>query len=199
VKRARASRFSLLGVLVCGLGAISCTHSHGSRNAPGIIDVETRPRTEQDREPRDPGENMLQLGYGAFGGGGVAAGAGSSRGYYAVGPEVSLLYGTTSLSHHHDDFLLTPRTGLGLHLGLNALTSEGTALGAAYGEATLRFYSLLGAGAGWAVDVNDRTSGPQLTLRFGDLYLRMTHQLDTSTSVSLGVALHGQHTWVWSR
>lgn len=185
--------------LALALPLASCTLSHSARNAPGIIDVEKRPLTEQDREPRDPGERMIVVSYGAFGGGGVAGGSGSTRGYYAVGPEASVVYGTNPISHRADDLFVAPREGFGLNLGLSALTSEGTKLGSAYGELALRADALLGANAGWAVDVNDRTSGPQLSLRFWDIYVRMTHQLDTSTSLSIGLTLHGQHTWVWSR
>ncbi len=188
-----------LGLAALALGTAACTHTDLPRNAPGIVDVEKRPEADADRTPRDPGEQLVTLSCGAFAGGGVADGTKSARGYYGIGPEISLGYGTRNTSHDAEDLFISPEDGLGLNLGLIALTSEGRGIGPAYGEAAIRWGSLASLGAGWAWDVNDKTHGPQLTLAVAALYLRATHQLDTSTSVSIGLVIKGQHAWIWSR
>jgi hypothetical protein len=172
---------------------------HLARNAPGIVDVTTRPESEVDREPRDPGEQMLVVGYGAFVSGGIAQGSGAAHGSYALGPEASLVYGTSARSHNGDDFFITPESGYGVKLGLAALSSEGKAIWPAYGELVLRQSTIYGLGAGWAWDIDDRTHGPQVTFNVGPLFLRGTHQLETSTSIVVGLLLGGQHAFVWSR
>ena len=187
--------------LAVGLGAsvAACTHTDLARNAPGIVDVTTRPVTEADRLPGDPGEQIVTLSYGARAGGGVASVGGSAHASYGVGPEISLGYGTRDTSHREDDWFVLPKRGVALDIGLTALTSEGRGLGPAYAQAGYRWEGIGGVAAGWAWDVNDRTHGPQLTFDFTIFYARMTHQLDTSTSVSLGLVIKGQHGWVWSR
>jgi hypothetical protein len=192
----RATLAVLTAVAVLTTG---CTHSHLARNAPGIVDVTTRPETDADREPRDPGEQMLVIGYGAFIAGGIAQGGGSAHGSYALGPEASLVYGTSARSHNDDDFFIAPENAFGVKLGLAALSSEGKAVGPAYGELALRGSTAYGLGLGWAWDIDDHTHGPQVTLNLGPLFVRGTHQLETSTSVVVGLLLGGQHAWVWSR
>lgn len=187
------------GLIVLTLGTAACTHTDLPRNAPGIVDVEKRPETDVPQTPRDPGEHLVTVSYGAFAGGGVADGSTPLRGYYGIGPEISLGYGTRDTSHYGDDFWIAPERGLGLNLGLIALTSEGRGIGPAYGEAAVRWGSLATLGAGWAWDPNDKTHGPQLTLLLAILYFRASHQLDTSTSLSVGLMIKGQHGWIWSR
>jgi hypothetical protein len=190
------TRVTLVTLAVLTTG---CTHSHLARNAPGIVDVGTRPETDADRKPRDPGEQMFVVGYGAFVSGGLAQGSGPAHGSYAIGPEASLLYGTSARSHNDDDLFITAEEGYGVKLGLAALSSEGRAVGPAYGELALRRSTIYGLDAGWAWDIDDHTHGPQLTLSVGPLFLRGTHQLDTSTSIVVGLLIGGQHAWVFSR
>lgn len=192
---------ALHGALACVLGAsvAACTHTDLARNAPGVVDVTTRPTTEGERAPGDPGEQIVTFAYGGFAGAGVGSGAGSTHGTYALGPEISVGYGTRDTSHREDDWFVLPERGAVLDVGLTALAYEGNGIGPAYAQAGVRWGELGKVAAGWAWDVDDRTHGPQLTLTFVALYARMTHQLDTSTAVTFGLAIKGEHGWVWSR
>lgn len=177
----------------------ACTHTDLGRNAPGIVDVTTRPSTDADRRPADPGEQMVTISYGALVGGGLASRGSTAHGTYGLGPEISLGYGTRQTSHREDDWFVLPDRGVALDIGLTALSYEGTGLGPLYAQGGFRTGGVGGIAAGWAWDVNDRTHGPQVTVDLTIFYLRMTHQLETSTSVTFGLMIKGQHGWVWSR
>lgn len=189
-------------MLLCALPG--CGHTHLAHNAPGHVDVMTPPAALDRREleqPKDPGERMVVLAAGPFGGGGVAFGGDEdeARGGWAVGPELSVGYGSRERSHHEDDFVVMPDRSLGATLGWTAVTGEGQGVGPIYGE--LYYHELITwLGGGWAWDPDDHVHGPQLTLTTMVLYLRATHLFDGSTQIHGGLMMKlPVHGWVWSQ
>lgn len=179
---------------------IGCAHTHLERNAPGHVDVRAPPEDLRSREPEqpgDPGERLLTASVGAFAGLGWASPA-DGRFDYGVGPELSVSLGERPSSHYEDDFFLLPARSFGLHLGLSAVDAEGSGLGPAFAELAFS-ETLTRLSVGYAVDVGDERNGPQATLAMGPLYLRATHLFSYGTSVHLGLALFGSHSWVWSQ
>lgn len=189
----RVSVFVALLALCTG-----CAHTHLERNAPGVVDVQTRPRTANDRIPQDPGESMLTMSYGGLGGGGVVVHDGAEA-YGELGVELSLLRGIREVSHYDDDFVITPDRAFGASVGWNGLTSQGEGVGPLYAEFALRAWMFAGMGLGWAWDVDDNQHGPQATLSLGPFYARVGHQFGQGTALSAGIVLKNQHSWIWSR
>lgn len=186
--------------------ASGCTHTDLARNAPGHVDPRCPPRTPEERVPVDPGEQHVVIAYGAVGGLGAHV-TGGAPGFAALaGPEVSVLYGRSATSHADPSWVI-PSRAYGLRVGgvwatSNARHDDGARARPSaqiYGEAALRFERVIGAGAGWAVDVDGVGHGPQLTVSAGPLLLRGTHLQRGGTFVVLGVILSGQHAFVWSQ
>lgn len=195
-------------VVVAAAAALlaGCTHTHLDTNAPGHIDPRTRPRTAEEREPSDPGENHVVLAYGPQGGGGAHLTGPSTAAFVAAGAEASLFYGRDDVSHTDDDFF-TPERAYGASVGASFLLSDVRDAGGSlvkpgpqlYAEAAMRRDKAFGLGLGWAVDAKDGATGPQATANAGPLFFRATHLLGTGTFLSVGLVLKGQHTWTWSR
>jgi hypothetical protein len=181
----------VLTVLLSTL-AYACVHADSVHNAPGNVDVRTRPTEARDREPGDPGENMLTVAAGGFGGGGARfPTGGDSKGFSAFGAEISA-FGSTSRTRHVTDFFVTPETAFGMNLGATLLGSNPRGGRPLYAELAGRFNYALGVGVGWNADVGDGTHGPQVTLNAGPLYVRVAHQFGNATFLSVGLVLKGQ-------
>ena len=188
---------ALIALLLSG-----CAHSHGRANAPGNVDVH-RPPEQIDRRnvepPEDPGENMVTLAVGPFGGAGVAFGGDEeARFAYSVGPELGLGFGSRTRSHNEDDFIVFPERSIGANVGWTALSGEGEGVGPIYGEL---FYQELitWLAGGWVWDPDDHTHGPQITLSTLFLYLRATHRFDLATEIQGGISVKLPYSWIWSR
>jgi hypothetical protein len=186
----------VLAVLCSG-----CVHVHRTRNAPGHVDIREPPAAIESvkvERPRDPGENMLALSPGPFVGGGGWAAGNRTGGSYAVGTELSLLYGRSQRSHADDDFLVYPVDSVGVNAGATFASTEGVGLDRLYGELQLA-QSLSGVAAGWAVERRTGASGPQITGFVGPLYVRSTTLLDQGTELTAGLVFKLPVVWVWSQ
>lgn len=189
------------GLLALALSA-ACGHTHSARNAPGNVDVRRPPERIEDETaeaPEDPGENAIVVAGGGLVGGGIGlSGERDEEFVYGVGPELSLGYGESDVSHVDDAFFIYPQRSYGANLGWTALANEGTGVGPLYGE--LYFgETLLWAAGGWSWDPNDRIHGPQITLTMVALYVRLSHQLDHATQITGGISVKIPHSFVWSR
>jgi hypothetical protein len=184
-----------------------CAHWHYEKNAPGHIDVTTPPRdpaateTEMER-PDDPGERMVLLQPGLFGGAGFgAAGRDGTRALLTAGAEISLQLASADHSHT-DDFEggLLPDRALALNLGWSFADSDegGLAVGPLYGELQLST-SGSGIALGWAVDPDSGQHGPQLTAFLGPFFARADWFTDRGVTFQLGIMIKAQLGWVWSR
>jgi hypothetical protein len=197
------ARFLPSLLLICS----GCTTLHGSRNAPGNIDVEAPPRNMRARRverPRDPGEHVLHWNAGGLAGGGVATGAGS-RSTASASAETSLHLGWSAHTHAYDEGLLpfqSPDLGhaLGVNLGWSIGNSNRPASSAGYAELQYSWQLLASLAAGWAWDPARKQGGPQVTGTLGPVYLRSTTMLDNATSLEIGLVLKiPVLSYTWSR
>jgi hypothetical protein len=197
--------------LVC-----ACTHTDLRTNAPGLVDLSRPPqpsRTSSNlsssvpEEPRDPGEQLISVSYGGFAGAGFQMHGPFPQavlhGTYALGPEVSVGYGTKDPSHREDEPLagngVYANRALDINLGWSVLSPLGKGVGPLYAEVEYRWQGMVGIAAGWTWGPEDRTQGPQSTINFGPFYSRLTCEMGLGTQVTFGLVLKGEHAWVWSR
>src|SRR5262249_16787009 len=93
-RRRRNGRGSMKLVLVLVALSAGCAVHPPETNAPGNADVLEPPHdlgARKAERPKDPGEDMVVLTYGALAGGGVAFPKDeNAKGAYGVGPEVSV-------------------------------------------------------------------------------------------------------------
>ncbi len=183
--------------LVC-----ACSVTHLERNAPGSIRVREEPEHMVDREVEpqiDPGERMLLVRYGVLAAGGVAIPDqnGDTTGSYGVGPEVSLLYGTSSYSHNDDAFPIIPEQAFGGGIGWTTLLHPGESVGPVYGELEYANGPAWLA-AGWAWEIDDALHGPQALVGYGPFFIRYTHLLDQGSILHFGTAFKGQASFIWN-
>ncbi len=191
--------------LLLATAALAGCHAlvvHRPRNAPGRIDLHTppaEPARERVERPRDPGERMLVLSTGGFGGGGYRGGGPlNGRGVYGAGVELSVLLGDSRHSHAGDDFFVYPMRSLGLNLGWTLAEREGGGVGPLYLELQAS-YALFGLGLGYAVDADDNLHGFQGTLFAGPLYARVSSLSGRGTDIQFGAIFKLPVLFVWSR
>lgn len=185
-------------LLVCAMTLTGCIDMHSTRNLPGdVTNLRERPHTLAEAYPEQPAEDQLLLSAGPW----VAAGGDwrgdGSRGAVAVGGEATALYAYAPHGHV-DSTLSAPSLGVGASVGGNYVSSFGGS-SAVYAQAEGRLSNLLGLGLGWQVDPVDRAHGPQATLRFGPLFVRVAHQLDRGTLLTVGLFFQGQLAYSRSR
>lgn len=175
---------------------------HRPRNAPGHADLQAPPEAlarETVERPRDPGERMLVLSAGGFGGGGYRGGGGlGGRGVYGAGVELSAFLGDSRRSHYGDDFFVYPMRAIGLNLGWTLAEREGTGVGPLYLELQAS-YAIFGLGLGYAVDADDDRHGFQGTLFAGPLYARLSSLAGRGTEIQFGAIFKLPVVFVWSR
>lgn len=184
------------------IACVGCSVHHHPVNAPGHVEPTEPPEKPTPgvvEEPEDPGERMVLFTFGGL----ASVGVGYPRGQdevlaYGLGPEYGLHFGQRDVSHAMDGALVLPKTAVGFNLGWTALASPGIGFGPLYLEGQY-FREGLWAAGGWAYDVDDRVHGPQGELGLGPLFLRVTHLLDDSTALTLGVVVKGYQNWVFSR
>jgi hypothetical protein len=219
---------ALVLVAMLSTGCFHTTVVHLERNAPGVIDVQTPPRTmvttswhgeagsthapsvlavgEVER-PGDPGERSITLAFGgwaAYGWDRVKGGEFDGRG--RLGAELAILYGSEDHSHSADMMFIYPALGPGLYLGWNWYDSrEDATVGPLYLEVAspmIREHAVRAA-AGVAWDPDDDRVGPQLTLSFLGIYLRGSlmwgGELPRTFMVEWGAAPELPVTFTWSK
>jgi hypothetical protein len=177
------------------LGA--CGVVHLNPLAPGHIDVETPPRELANRRaepPRESGEDITWLNYGVLGCVGPSFHDGSVES--AVGPEVSLHVGDSPFDHQSDSDFVAPRRAWGLNLGWATHPTRGA--GSLYAEVQ-RTRAPLWLAGGWAWDPWRHDTGPQVSMGFGPLFVRVTPLLDGGGTLLVGIAIKGGVSWVRSR
>ena len=174
------------------LATTGCFHVDSMHNAPGNVDVRTRPASAAERIPRDPGEKYVVVAVGGFGGGGARVPSdGDTHGFSQLGAEASA-FGAWSSTRHSRGFLVTPETAFGVSVGATLLGSNPRGGRPLYAELAGRLKGVLGVGVGWNADVGDGTHGPQLTVSAGPAYVRLAHQFGNATFLSVGLVLKGQ-------
>jgi hypothetical protein len=197
--------------------AIGCRHWHFERNAPGHIDVAVAPAADagvpdagQHRvpspspvadpveEPRDPGEQVVFVNGGLFGGLGAAAGGTERTSFVSdVGVEASVGYGRSPHSHMDEEPFFTPWPERYLSLNAGSGFTGGDAA-RFYFEAQ-GAYRAAGLALGWTIDPEDSEHGPQGTAFFGAFYLRGSHLGAHGTAVTLGIVVKAPLAWYWSQ
>jgi hypothetical protein len=186
------------------LALFACQHWHYERNAPGHIDVALPPRdlsSQQPEEPNDPGEQLVVVAPGVYGGGG--AGIGGPRGNRArgtAGVVTSVEYGWSGRSHFEDElFGLLPQQSIGLAVGWNFFEDDrGQRSGPLFLDLQYRRV-ILGAALGWCYDPSTGTQGPHAMAFLGPFYLDVNYLSDRGTVLDFGIMLRGALAWVWSR
>jgi hypothetical protein len=159
--------------MVAALGLLGCAslRQHREDDAPGIVDVEAAPKSNEPgkvEEPRDPGERFATFNPGVFGGGGYADG-----GAFYAGLEVSVNRGTSPRSHYKDGLFIYPLDGYGVSLGWDLLRyrDSNAELGPLYLEYQ-RFRLFLGGAIGYSFDPDDSEHGPQVSVWMGPWFAR---------------------------
>lgn len=194
-----AVRIAAIALALAATGCPATRYHHGA-NAPGTVDVRVPPqRPVPDRReiPGDPGEEMLAVNVGLYGGAGPCeAGNTCSEG----GVEIAFNRGGQNKSHSKDDLFVYPLSGWGGSMGwsiINGVDDE-VDLGPLYAEAHIyRFF--YGIGGGWSFDPFAGDHGPQATGWAGPMYLRVRHQLDGGTQMVIGANIKWPFVWIWSR
>lgn len=194
-------------VAVVALACAGCTF-HMRRNAPGNIDPlvppadAARPGVEV---PGDPGERMVMLTAGGYGGGGgVLAPGGDLSGMVEVGPEVGLHFADLAQSHEKPLLFPVPHVwpdeSWGVNAGLSLLTRDGEELEPSrlWAEAQ-RAHRFWGWAVGGGVDLETGDVGPHATAWIASYYARIGFELDGELTATMGMFVKLPATWVWSR
>ncbi len=180
--------------------ALAACHRHRDSNAPGNSDIEVPPadRTIARVEPEDPGENMIAVNPGILAAGGARKHSPHALGEF--GPEISVVRGTSPVSHREDNFFIYPVAGVGAALGWSALRLSGgdADVGPLYGE-VYRVDTGFAAGGGWSWNPSDSDHGPQLFATFLGFYLRARYLFDAGGEITAGLQIKIPVVWVWSR
>lgn len=208
----------MLIILLASVPAAACHQLtvHRDTNAPGNSDIERPPAypTEsasdtqvEGREapaaemPDDPGEHWTTINSGIHGGyGGRFGQPQGQRGTGILGVEVSFNRGHSPYSHNGDGFFLYPLQGYGGSLGWSLFQWQGRdlQLGPLYAEAHV-FRLFIGAGLGYAVDIDDGHHGPQVSAWLGSLYVRARYMVGDGFGLFFGGQIKIPRLWVESR
>jgi hypothetical protein len=191
-------------VVLAALLASGC-RIHRDTNAPGHIDLDTPPRAPAQggdppvEAPSDPGERMVTLNPGVFGGFGGRFARDGDRGTGFVGVELTLNRGASSRSHNGDDFFVYPWSGRGASLGWTiAQFGDEASVGPIYAE--VHGFKLWGGlAAGYAVDVGDRVHGPQVTAWFLTYLVRARYMVGGGFELYIGGQLKLPFVWISSQ
>lgn len=201
--RALTGLLAALMVAPCGCAQL---RFHRDTNAPGLSDVKNPPSAAQLQHdqvvaPKDPGENMLTLNPGVYGGiGGLLDAPRGQRMIGFGGVEVTVNRGCSPRSHYKDGLFVYPLDGNGLSLGWSFVQANDSDadVGPIYVEVS-RFRLWFGAALGYAVDVGDRDHGPQASAWFGPYFVRARYLFDGGVALYFGGQLKIPMIWIWSR
>lgn len=170
-------------------------HREYERNAPGVSDI-LKPPAGRLEVPRDTGRHGVLLSGGLLGGGGRDfGGPEGNHGSGALQLELSAAYFSTDRGLSEDAERLPPLTGMnfGYTLAATALTRH-----MLYAEVQ-RSAELLGVAGGWMRNPTTGAHGPQATLFYGPLYLRLGWVFDRGGEAQFGLALKGYAKLSWFR
>jgi hypothetical protein len=198
-----------IGLAVLWLLASAGCPIHLQRNAPGNIDVRTPPREPVEgtvEEPIDPGEHVVTVGLGAFGGAGIGVRSGDRLAAEA-GVELGVYWGESDTSHHKPDLFPMPMVLTDERRGFNVgwVFYEPDADDAGRGELGPLYAEWYEGGrlwswsAGYSYDPQDGSHGPQVTIAGLGYYGKLSARFDRGVEGIIGVVLKWPQSIVWSR
>jgi hypothetical protein len=181
-----------------------CAHFHLDRNAPGLIDVGTRPGAALAEEPGDPGEHRLAINPGFLGGVGVAQGSGESPLLTEAAAELTVHHGISQRGHVEDSWVYLERPdGVTVGWSFERRTSRGDMQATAPGPLYLLVHTcrvLPCLGAGYAFNPSSRDHGPQADAFLGPVFVRARYLFDASGGeIQVGLQIKFPLLWFWNR